>query len=95
MEASQVVSSYNVWKDKGFEIIGVSIDSNEQTWRNALTERGFLFPNVCGMNQYRSPVAEDYRITKTPTYFLIDDKKEIVLKPKSIKEAQTFETQIE
>jgi len=90
MEASQVVSSYNVWKDKGFEIIGVSIDSNEQTWRNALTERGFLFPNVCGMNQYRSPVAEDYRITKTPTYFLIDDKKEIVLKPKSIKEAQTY-----
>ncbi len=89
-EAPQVVTSYNVWKEKGFEIIGVSIDSNEPTWKSAVTERGFTFPNVCGMNQYRSPVAQDYRITKTPAYFLLNDKKEIVLKPKSIKEVQTF-----
>lgn len=89
-EAPQVVTSYNFWKDKGLEIIGVSIDNNEQTWKSAVTERGFVFPSVCGMNHYRSPVAEGYRVTKTPSYFLLNDKKEIVLKPKSMKEAQTF-----
>lgn len=89
-EAPQVTTAYNLWKEKGFEIIGVSIDNNEQTWKDAVAERRFTFPNVCGMNQYKSAVAQDYRVTKTPTYFLLNEKKEIVLKPKSIKEVQSF-----
>jgi len=89
-EAPQVVSSYNLWKEKGFEIVAICIDNNEASWKSAVAERGFQFTNLCGMNQYKSAVAQDYRITKTPTYFLLNDKKEIVLKPKSIKEAQSY-----
>jgi hypothetical protein len=79
-----------VWKDKGFEVLGVSIDQQQQAWLAAIEERGFRFPNVCGMNQYKSKVAQDYRVSRTPTYFLLNEKKEIVLKPKSIKEVQVF-----
>jgi peroxiredoxin len=89
-EASQIQTAYRVWKDKGFEVLGVSIDQQQQAWLAAIEERGFRFPNVCGMNQYKSKVAQDYRVSRTPTYFLLNEKKEIVLKPKSIKEVQVF-----
>lgn len=92
-EAPQVQNLYRIWKPKGFEILGVSIDQQPQAWLAAIEERNFRFPNVCGMNQYKSKVAQDYRITRTPTYFLLNDKKEIVLKPKNIKEVQTFLTE--
>jgi len=89
-EAPEVKACYTQWHDKGFEIVGVSIDKQKVVWENAVKERGFTFPNVCGMKEYQSPVAKDYRVTRTPTFFLIDGNKKIVLKPKGIRDVQTF-----
>jgi len=89
-EAIEVVSCYNQWHSKGFEILGYSVDNNEAAWRTALTERSFTFPNICGYNTWDSKGAKDYRITKTPGYFVLDKDGMIVLKPKSIREVQTF-----
>jgi len=89
-EAPEVKACYEQWKAKGFEILGVSIDNNKQAWQKAVTERGFLFPQVCGMNSYQSPVAKDYRITKTPAFYLVDNTGKIVLKPKGISEVQRY-----
>ncbi|MFN0032789.1 MAG: thioredoxin-like domain-containing protein [Flavobacteriales bacterium] len=91
-EAPEVKACYDKWNAKGFEIIGVSIDVNKTLWQNTLKEREFKFPNVCGMKEYLSPVAKDFRVTKTPTFFLLDKDKKIVLKPKGIKEVQTYLT---
>jgi peroxiredoxin len=89
-EAPEVKACYTQWHDKGFEIVGVSIDKQKVVWENAVKERGFTFPNVCGMKEYQSPVAKDYRVTRTPTFFLIDGNKKVVLKPKGIRDVQTF-----
>ena len=89
-EAPEVRACYDQWKSKGFEIVGVSLDKNKQAWTNAIAERGFTFPQVCGMNEYQSPVAKDYRVSKTPTFYLLDANQKIVLKPKGIREVQTF-----
>jgi hypothetical protein len=75
---------------KGFEIAGVSIDRNKAPWEAAVKDRGFTFPQMCGMNEYQSPVAKDYRITRTPTFFLLDKDRKIVLKPKGIGEVQAY-----
>ncbi len=89
-EAPEVKSCYEQWRAKGFEILGVSIDKQKVMWENAVRERDFTFPNVCGMKEYQSAVAKDYRVTKTPTFFLLDSDKKIVLKPKGIRDVQTF-----
>jgi peroxiredoxin len=89
-EAPEVKSCYEQWKSKGFDIVGVSIDKSKQAWTVAISERGFTFPQVCGMNEYQSPVAKDYRVSKTPTFYLLDAQQKIVLKPKGIREVQTF-----
>lgn len=89
-EAPDVIACYNLWHAKGFEIIGVSIDRNKMVWENTVKDRGFTFPNVCGMAEYQSPVAKDFRMTRTPTFFLLDSNKQIVLKPKGIREVQAY-----
>jgi peroxiredoxin len=89
-EAPEVKACYDTWGKKGFEILGVSIDRNPDAWKAAITERGFTFPNVCGMKDFQSPVAKDYRVTRTPAFYLLNAKGEIVLKPKSVREAQSY-----
>jgi peroxiredoxin len=89
-EAPEVRACYDQWKSKGFEILGVSIDRSKPAWEAAVRERGFTFPNVCGMNDYQSKVAKDYRVTRTPTFFLLDSNKQIVLKPKGIRDVQAY-----
>lgn len=89
-EAPEVKQCYEQWHGKGFETLGVSIDKMKTQWESAVRERGFSFPNVCGMKEYQSAVAKDYRVTKTPTFYLLDSNKQIVLKPKSIREVQNF-----
>lgn len=89
-EAPEIVSCYNTWKNKGFEIVGYSVDQNENTWKKAATERSFGFPNMCGYNLWNSPGAKAYRVTRTPAFFLLDKNGTIVLKPKSIREVNQF-----
>jgi thiol-disulfide isomerase/thioredoxin len=89
-EAPEVKQCYDLWNPKGFEIVGVSVDNNKAAWETAVNDRGFTFPNVCGMKQWESPVAKDYRVTKTPAFFLLDNTGKIVLKPKGIREVQAF-----
>lgn len=92
-EAPEVKQAYENWHSKGFEILGVSVDNNKNAWLSALNERQFAFPNVCGMKLWDSPVAKDYRVTKTPAFYLIDATGKIVLKPKSIREVNSFLSQ--
>ena len=92
-EAPEVKACYEQWKGKGFELLGYSVDTNKMAWENAITSRGFTFPNLCGYKQWDSKAAKDYRITKTPGFFLLDSSGKIVLKPKGIREVQTFLSQ--
>jgi hypothetical protein len=42
------------------------------------------------MKDFQSQVAKDYRVSRTPAFFLLNPKGEIVLKPKSIREVQQY-----
>ena len=92
-EAPEVKFHYDNWHPKGFEILGVSVDSSRQPWEAAVKDRGFIFPNVVGMKLWDSKVAKDYKVTKTPAFFLLNSKAEIVLKPKSMREVNVWLTQ--
>ncbi len=89
-EAPEVKMYYDQWRSRGVEFLGVSVDNNPILWQNALKERGFTFPQVCGMKMWDSKVAKDYKVTKTPTFFLLDSEGKIVLKPKGIRETNQW-----
>lgn len=89
-EAPEVVTCYRQYGPLGLEIVGYSVDIDENAWRAALAERQFTFPNLCGYRQWQSPAAREYRVSRTPTFFLLDREGKIVLKPKSIREVSQF-----
>lgn len=85
---SQVHTAY---KGRGFGVVGVSVDNSRQQWLAAIESKGAQnWPNVSQLMSWDSPVAKDYRITQTPTLFLLNKKGEIVLKPKRIFEVDNF-----
>ena len=78
------------YKSKGFEAVGVSLDQARQTWVDVITQRGMGYPNVSQLQGWDSPIVKDYKITATPTYFLLNSEGEIVLKPKRVYEVDAF-----
>ena len=62
------------YKSRGFEAIGVSLDQARSTWVGVIEQRGMSYPNVSQLQGWDSPIVKDYKITATPTYFLLDSE---------------------
>ena len=89
-EIPVLIPTYAKYKAQGFEAIGVSLDQARNTWVGVIEQRGMQYPNVSQLQGWDSPIVKDYKITSTPTYFLLDSEGKIVLKPKRIYEVDAF-----
>ena len=65
-------SLYEKHGDRGFEIIGISLDEAIEDARRAVAEQGMSWPQVCDGRGKDSPVARRYDVKGTPHYVLID-----------------------
>lgn len=81
---------YSAYNNRGFGVVGVSVDNARAAWLKAVEENGVEWPNVSQLQMWDSPVAEDYRVTSTPALFLLNSKGEIVDKPKRIYQVEQF-----
>ncbi|HEY4832711.1 MAG TPA: TlpA disulfide reductase family protein, partial [Waddliaceae bacterium] len=79
-ESPTLVRLYNEYKDKGFEILSVSIDKNTTQWKNAIRQDGYAWENVCDLNGYGGPTAALYTVTAIPNSFLLDKNGRIIAK---------------
>jgi thiol-disulfide isomerase/thioredoxin len=79
-ESPTLVRLYNEYKDKGFEILSVSIDKNTAQWKNAIRQDGYTWENVCDLNGYGGPTAALYTVTAIPNSFLLDKNGRIIAK---------------
>lgn len=82
--------TYAKYKSQGFEVVGVSMDLNKKDWVEAITTNEIPWVNGSELQQWFSQSARDFKVTKTPTLFLLDNDKKIVLKPKRIFEVDKF-----
>jgi peroxiredoxin len=78
-ELPNVIEQYNTYKDKGFEIIGVSLDRDRETWLGALKANDMKWLQVWDMDE-RAPgeVANRYGVTGIPHTVLIDKEGVII-----------------
>lgn len=72
---------YNNTKDRNFEVVAVSIDTNKTDWMNFITRNNFKWINACDLKGWSSPAANDYYLYATPSLFVIDNQKKIIAKP--------------
>lgn len=67
-----VVRLYNKYKDKGFEVYGVSIDTKKDEWMKAILKDKIKYTQVNDPGGWNSGVAASFGITMIPTSFLLD-----------------------
>jgi thiol-disulfide isomerase/thioredoxin len=61
-------------------VIAIGLEDDDVIWKNAIKQ----FPEfiqVLGLGRWDNPISNDYGIASTPTYFLLNHKKEIIAKP--------------
>ncbi|WP_082794000.1 peroxiredoxin family protein [Roseivirga seohaensis] len=66
----ELVELYN---DQGFEILGVSLDSNKEKWEKAIEKDGLTWPNVSDLKGDNNEAAMIYGVRDIPDNFLIDE----------------------
>lgn len=79
-ENPNVLASYNKYKDKGFEILGVSLDRTHEAWVKAIEEDGLIWKHVSDLQYFNSEAAATYQINAIPATYLVDPDGKIVAK---------------
>ncbi len=80
MENPNVLRAYNKYKDKGFEILGVSLDKTEDKWVEAIEEDGLTWLHVSDLQGWKNEVAQQFGISSIPATILIDPEGKIIAK---------------
>ncbi len=71
-ENPNVVRLYHQYKDKGFEVFGVSLDRSKEDWVQGIQEDGLAWTHVSDLKYFNSQAASDYGINAIPFSVLID-----------------------
>ena len=72
-EIPNVKKQYELYKDKGFEVVSISIDRNAGQWKKALEEEQLAWPNFLS-----NEVADQFKVKAVPTMYLVDPQGTII-----------------
>jgi len=67
-----LVENYAKYKDKGFEIFGVSLDKTKESWVNAIEADGITWPQVSDLKYWDCAAREIYGFNSIPHNVLVD-----------------------
>lgn len=79
-EMPNVVKIYSKFKNKGFEIYGVSLDQDKEKWMDAITKDGINWPQVSDLKYWDNVAARIYNVQGIPYTVLIDKDGKIIAK---------------
>jgi thiol-disulfide isomerase/thioredoxin len=79
-ENPNVVKTYATYKDKGFEIFGVSLDQNREAWLKAIETDKLVWKHVSDLKYWNSAGAQAYQVNSIPQTFLVDPAGLIIAK---------------
>ena len=71
-EMPNVKRVYDTYKDQGFDIIGVNLDTDETRLRNYLKENDIQWRQIFSGQKWKSPLVQQYHIRSIPAPWLID-----------------------
>jgi peroxiredoxin len=71
---------YQKYKDKGFTILGVSLDRNKQRWLQAIADDKLNWTQVSDLKYWDNEVSDLYGVSSIPSNFLLDPKGIIIAK---------------
>lgn len=77
-ENPTVVAAYAKYHSKGFEILGVSLDQKEGSWKKAIRDDKLNWTHVSDLKNWDNAVVKLYGVQGVPQNFLIDPQGKII-----------------
>jgi thiol-disulfide isomerase/thioredoxin len=76
---------------KGFEIVSIGLETNEERWENAILQDGMIWKyHIVGLNSFDSELAKLYGIKQIPSSFMLDENGKILGINWTVKEINSF-----
>lgn len=69
---------YDEYHEKGLEIIGVSLDTDGESWKKAIAKDGLVWVNVSSLKGWDCEIVRLYNITGVPSLFILDEYNNIM-----------------
>lgn len=77
-EMPNVVTAYKRFRDKGFEIVGVSFDSKADAWKQAVVDLGMSWPQMSDLKGWKTAAHDEYGVNSIPSNVLVDPQGKII-----------------
>lgn len=87
-ELMQISSKYQKWKKHGVEVVFVSLDEDSALFKNFAS--AFPFISISDYQKWEGPIVNSYHVFATPTFYLLDNKRKILLRPNSVKQLDSW-----
>jgi thiol-disulfide isomerase/thioredoxin len=87
-ELSKISKLYKKWKEQSVEVVFVSLDEDKKIFKNFAGI--FPFISICDYKKWESPIVQSYHVFATPTIYLLNEKREILLRPNSVSQLDSW-----
>ena len=78
MENPNVVAAYQKYKNKGFTVLGVSLDRDKNAWLSAIQQDNLTWTHISDLQFWQSAAARTYNVSSIPKSFLLDKEGRII-----------------
>jgi peroxiredoxin len=79
-ENPNVLEAYNRFRDKNFTVLGISLDTDHDKWKEAVLKDGMPWSQLCDLKGSQNEVAVKYGVEGIPFNFLVDPDGNIIAK---------------
>jgi thiol-disulfide isomerase/thioredoxin len=87
-EMPHLVELYNEFKDSDFEIVGYSLDKDDQAWKNGIEQLHITWPQMSDCSYWESAPVKSYAVQGIPCTLLIDPEGKIIARGLTGKELE-------
>lgn len=77
-ENPNVVKAYKKYHDKGFDVLGVSLDKDKKRWLDAIEKDGLIWHHVSDLKGWANAAAQLYGVRSIPHTVLLDKDGKII-----------------
>lgn len=77
-EMPKLVELYAKYKDKDFEIVGISLDKEGEAWKNGINKLNITWPQISDLKYWDSALSAAYGVNGIPHLLLIDKDGKII-----------------
>jgi thiol-disulfide isomerase/thioredoxin len=77
-ENPNILKVYDAFKDKGFTVVGISLDNKAANWKKAILDDKMPWTQLSDLKGWKNAVSSDFGIQSIPSNLLIDPSGKII-----------------